>query len=437
MVKVKSETKQRRKIGRFISIVIVFLFLSSALIILHSPNISQSNNMLINHGHNTTNLVVASSFVPNNSHNDEGIYSPFYYMIFTESGLPSGTWYVNFTVQLSSGTTVQFSSGAILGTTVYLSQANGTYSYTIGTTNKIYAAPGGSFAVNESSNITETVTFSKVTYITTFTEIGFLSGITWYANLTNGINSGPITGSAYSVNLTNGSYSYTIQTSNKIYSPSPSSGSFTVNGFTVYEYVTFSIITYHVILKESGLPVGLAGEITWYFNGTELSYYVTSSSNVSLFLSNGTYNNFIVTAPTNYYTTTPIFSFIVNGSNVTETVQFYHWAYITGILSPDNAMLTVNGNPVSVFLSGYFNLSVANGSYHVVASENGYTTYYNNFTINNGNVKNLAIDLTLMSKPSTTPKSPSTSSTEIYVIVGVVAAIAVIADVVLVMRKRK
>jgi len=80
-------------------------------------------------------------------------------------------------------------------------------------------------------------------YVVVFTESGLPSGITWYVNLTSfnrtSMNSGQITGSSYSFDLTNGTYSYTIQTANKIYEPSVSSGSFTVNGVPITDTVTF------------------------------------------------------------------------------------------------------------------------------------------------------------------------------------------------------
>jgi len=182
---------------------------------------------------------------------------------------------------------------------------------------------------------------------------------------------------------------------------------------------------YKATFTESGLSSGT----TWYVNGTGMSGHDSSPANITFTLTNGTYT-FTVTNLSSYYTTTSQFTVHVNGNNVTETVQYYHWAYITGILSPGNAALTVNGNPVSVSSSGYFNVSVANGTYHVVASENGYSTYYNNFTLNNGELKNLTIDL------KSVPKSSPISSTEIYAIIGVVAAIAVVAGVIGYMRRR-
>jgi len=342
----------------------------------------------------------------------------YYKATFTESGLPAGTtWYVNGT---------SMNSGPITGSTYSVNLPNGTYTFTIATSDKEYlpSPSSGSFKVNGAS-APQSVIFSKVTYTVTFTESGLPSGSTWYVNITGQPSSGPITGSSYSFHLINGTYPYTIQTANKVYEPSLYSGSFTVNGAPVPETVTFSKVTYTVTFTESGLPSGT----TWYVNGTGVSGHDSSPTNITFTLTNGTYT-FTITNLSGYYTTTSQFSVHVNGNNVTETVQYYHWAYIAGSISPGNAALTVNGNPVSVSSSGNFNVSVANGTYHVVASENGYSTYYNNFTLNNGGFKNLTIDLKSVPKPSTI------SSTEIYAIIGVVAAIAVIAGIVLAMRRR-
>ncbi|MGP6220415.1 hypothetical protein ACNF41_04025, partial [Cuniculiplasmataceae archaeon SKW1] len=128
-----------------------------------------------------------------------------YTVTFTETGLPSGTpWYVNIT---------NHDSGPIIGTSDSLSLTNGTYIYTIGTTNKLYHANEGSFTVNGvTSNNTILVSFSLVTYTVTFIETGLPSGATWYVNITSH-DSGPITGTSYSLSLINGTYTYTIGTS--------------------------------------------------------------------------------------------------------------------------------------------------------------------------------------------------------------------------------
>ena len=262
-------------------------------------------------------------------------------------------------------------------------------------------------------------------YTVTFTESGLPSGTTWYVNLTNGMKSGAITGTSYSFSLTNGSYSYTIATTDKTYSPSPSSGGFTVNGASLSESVTFSKVTYTVTFTESGLPSG----VEWYVNGTGFSDHASAPSNISFSLTNGTYV-FTVTNLSSYYTTTYSFTVNVDGNNVTETVNYYHYAYITGTISPSNATLTINGKDVSLTSAGAFNVSVANGTYHVVSSLSGYNSYYSNFTLNPGNVKNLTITLKPISTPSTI------SPLVIYAIIGVVVAIVAIIGVIMFVRRR-
>ena len=340
-----------------------------------------------------------------------------YKATFTESGLPSGTtWYVN----LSNG----IDSGPITGSSYSFSLTNGTYSYTVAASGRIYgpSPSSGSVTVN-GATVSKSVAFSEIKYTVTFTESGLPSGTTWYVNLSNGVDSGAITGSLYSFSLTNGTYSYTIATSDKTYQPSPSSGSLTVNGAPVFEYVTFSKVLYNVTFTESGLPSGAE----WYVNGTGVSGHEMSPANITFNLANGTYS-FTATNLSNYYTTTVHFTVVISGSNATETVDYYHWAYIAGKVSPTNATVTINGKAVSLTSSGSFNVSVANGTYHVVASSSGYTSYYNNFTLNSGSSKNLTINLKPISKPSTI------SSTELYAIIGVV--VAVIVGVMFAMRRR-
>ncbi|MCL4480834.1 MAG: PEGA domain-containing protein [Candidatus Thermoplasmatota archaeon] len=182
---------------------------------------------------------------------------------------------------------------------------------------------------------------------------------------------------------------------------------------------------YTATFTESGLPSGVG----WYINGSGISGHELSSANITFNLANGTYT-FTATNLSNYYTTTVHFSVVISGNNVTETVDYYHWAYIAGKVSPSNATVTINGKAVSLSSSGSFNVSVANGTYHVVASSSGYTSYYNNFTLNSGNTKNLTMNLKPISKPSTI------SSTELYAIIGVVVAVAAILGVVFVKKRR-
>jgi hypothetical protein len=341
-----------------------------------------------------------------------------YSVTFAESGLPVGSeWYVNISGMASSGpiTTGKYVVGL----------SNASYEYFVQTSDKIFQPSyKSSLTVNGSATVS-LITFSEVTYTVSFLQSGLPSGTTWYVNLSNGRTFSSSTGTI-SFTESNGTYSYTTATTNKTYEPTPSSGSYTVNGASVSKSVVFSLVKYTVTFTETGLSSGT----TWYVNGSGISDHELSPTNISFNLANGTYS-FIVTNLSSYYTTTVHFTVVINGKNVTETVDYYHWAYITGNVSPANATVTINGQAVSLSSSGAFNVSVANGAYHVAASIPGYTSYYNNFTLNSGNAKNLTIDLKTVSKPSTI------SSTEMYAIIGAVVAIAVIGSAVALTRKRK
>ena len=133
----------------------------------------------------------------------------------------------------------------------------------------------------ESTNVNTTVTHS---YSVAFTETGLPAGTAWYMNLSNGMKSGAITGTSYAFHLTNGTYSYTVAAADKIYAPSPSSGSFTVNGASVSESVTFSEV-YTVTFTESGLPSGTSWSVT--INGITES---SANGTITFTLPNGNYS---------------------------------------------------------------------------------------------------------------------------------------------------
>ena len=233
-----------------------------------------------------------------------------YIVTFTESGLPSGsTWYVN----LSNGQTFSSTTGIIS-----FSEPNGTYSYTISTSDHTYkpSAYSGSFKVNGSSPVIIAVAFKEVTYSVTFTESGLPTGATWYVNLSNGMKSGPITGTSYSFSLTNGSYTYTIATSDKTYKPLSSSGSLTVNGTPLSKSVSFSEVKYTVTFTESGLSSGTSWSVT--LNGTTLS---STTSTITFSEPNGTYSYTIGNVP-GYNISKSSDSITASGKNVTQSITF-------------------------------------------------------------------------------------------------------------------
>ncbi|MEM3859313.1 MAG: hypothetical protein QW478_07885, partial [Candidatus Micrarchaeaceae archaeon] len=137
----------------------------------------------------------------------------------------------------------------------------------------------GSLTVNGAS-VSQSITFTKVSYSVTFTETGLPSGDTWkwWANITSGPTLGttgsfPVSSPTTSVSIgeVNGTYDYVIGVSlvnGQVYSASPSSGSFTVNGGNVTVTITFSAVQ----------PVTL----TLPTSSNALSFWISWSANQSV-----------------------------------------------------------------------------------------------------------------------------------------------------------
>ena len=256
----------------------------------------------------TTNQVSITMNGPVSETANFGSATTTYAVTFTESGLPTGTiWYVNITGGNSYSSTTS---------TITFSELNGTYSYSIATGNKEYAPSpaSGSFTVN-GAVVSESITFSLVTYRVTFTESGLPPSTIWYVNITGG-NSYSSTTSTITFSELNGSYSYTVATGNKEYAPSPASGSFTINGTVVSESVTFSLVTYSVTFTESRLPSGTIWSVT--LNGvTEHS----TASDIVFTEPNGTYA-YSTGYVTKYTTSFASGNVTVNGNAVTQKIIF-------------------------------------------------------------------------------------------------------------------
>jgi YVTN family beta-propeller protein len=184
---------------------------------------------------------------------------------------------------------------------------------------------------------------------------------------------------------------------------------------------------YSVTFSETGLPSGT----TWYVNGT-MSGSAVSGSTITFSLTNGTYT-FTVTNTTAYYTTVTQFTVKVNGKDVSESVAYNHYSYISGKISPAGATVTINGKSVTLSSTGAFNMTVTAGSYNVVISENGYQTVYDNFTVSSGVTKNVDVTLKAVAQPA---KAVSTiSNDELFAIIGVVALVVILGAVVLLRKK--
>ena len=340
-------------------------------------------------------------------------YVVTYPVTFTESGLPSGAkWYLNVTGQSS------FSSA---GTTITTSLSNDTYSYSISTGDKEYAPSSytGSFTVNGAA-LSESVSFSEVVYALTFTETGLGSG-EWYVNVstTSQSFSEPYTTSSISFNEPNGTYSYVIATGYKIDSPSPSSGSLTVNGGSVNEAVTFNLVTYSVNFIETGLPSGTK----WYLNITGQTSLSSTTTSISTTLENSSYTYSIATGDKLYEPSPSSGSFTISGAAYSASITFNLVTYSvtfseTGL--PASTKWYVNITSGSSYSSTATSITIpeSNGSYtySIATGDKQYSSspYTGSLTINGASPSSISVTFTLVTYEVTFTESSLPSGTKWY-----------------------
>ena len=229
-----------------------------------------------------------------------------YTVTFTESGLPSGTrWYVNLTNGQSFTTT---------GTSTSFPEPNGSYTYSLGSADTSYSAPGGSFTVN-GLPVSQSVTFSLVLYRVSFSETGLPTATVWFVNLTNG-QSFSSASSSITFSEPNGSYTYTIATVNKEYTAP--GGSFSVAGGPVSRTVTFTTVNFPVTFTESGLPPGTLWTVVLN-NGQAFS---STTPTLSFSEPNGSYTYRVSTANSSYHPSPSSGTLTIAGAPVSVSVTF-------------------------------------------------------------------------------------------------------------------
>jgi hypothetical protein len=271
---------------------------------------------------------------------------------FTEAGLPLGTlWWVNLTVEPSLNSTTTMITTAL---------PNGSYTYTVASANREFAASGGTFTVNGTA-VPVSVAFALVTFEVAFQETGLPSGTPWWVNGTV-LGSIESTGTEITFNEPNGTYEYSVATADKEYAPGVASSSLDVNGALVSEPVSFALVTYPVTLTESGLLSGTE----WWVNITGQSALSSAVATISTSLPNGSYTYTVATLDKRYVATGG--SFQVNGAAVSKSVTFSLVTYVvtfteTGL--PSGSEWWVNGT----LLGSHSSVTIAivvnepNGSY--------------------------------------------------------------------------
>jgi YVTN family beta-propeller protein len=228
-----------------------------------------------------------------------------YELTFREEGLPNGTeWSVN----ISGGPSVVSNSSTLSESEYY-----GTYSYSIFSADRTYAAHGGTFTFNSTST-QETIVFSRVKYPVSFSESGLPIGTDW--SVTLGGLSLSSQNSSIGFSEPNATYDYHFGTVPG-WTTFSFNGSVVVNGRSLPPVaVAWSQVTYSVTVGEEGLPAGTG----WWVNLTGGPPTYSLSSALALSEPNGTYR--FVVSTTNQSYAAPGGTFSVDAGPVSENVSF-------------------------------------------------------------------------------------------------------------------
>ncbi len=322
-----------------------------------------------------------------------------YSVTFSETGLPSGTWWsVTF-----NGSTQTSTTSAI----VFRSYVNGTYSYTVGSVSGYSANPSSGTITVNGANKAQSISFTALPpgrYLVTFPESGLPSGTSWSVTLNGTTRSG--TGNVVFTEP-NGSYTFSVGAISG-FSASPSSGSVTVNGATVFVSITFTALSpghYSVTFSETGLPLGTS----WTVTLGSATLYSTGSSITFINEPNGSYP-FTVGAISGFSASPSSGSVTVNGAAVSRAITFtalppgqYSLTFSeTGLPTGTNWSVTV-GTTTHSSTGTTMTFAEANGTYHyTVGAITGYTSSPSsgNVTVN-GASQSVSITFT-KSGPGTT-----------------------------------
>lgn len=342
-------------------------------------------------------------------------------LTFYEFGLPAGTnWSVTLGTQTLSST----------GTSITFNEPDGNYSYSVASSDKSFEPLTPSGYINYSQPTAITLTYVEV-YNVSFTETGLPSGTAWYVNITGMASSGPITSTSYTTSLQNGSYTFSVSTDNKSFSPSYTS-TFTVNGAPVPVAVKFAEVLYKVTFTETGLPAGSAWSVT--LNGVTNT---STSSTIVLMEPNGSYTFSVSTTNPAYGPSAATSTFTVKGAAQSVSVSFIPLTFTvtfteTGLPSGTTWYINLSNGKSLSSTGTTITVSLTNGTYNYTASSSGYKQKTGSITLNDNSV---TVTVAFEKLTTVTPAKPV--SYLVYVLIGVIVATIVIASAVLLMTRKK
>jgi hypothetical protein len=279
------------------------------------------------------------------------VFSRLFFVNFSESGLPQRTsWYINISGRPS------FSS---VNSTISIILPNGSYAYSVGSSDNRYFAKGGSFSIS-GLNISESVDFTEITYNVTFKEIGLPLGTKWYLNIT-AISTLQSDNSLIFTSLSNGTYHYSIEARTPYFAPASSTGTFTVNGSSISENIIF-YKAYIITFEEKSLP----SYTNWYVNISGQPVIKSNTTSASISLPNGSYYFSVGTGNNSYKSAGG--SFVVSGKNISLSIEFTMIVYNislleTGLPIGDEWYFNITGQTPLSTTSNSIHIELPNGTY--------------------------------------------------------------------------
>jgi len=215
-------------------------------------------------------------------------------VVFNETGLPSGNWYVNI-----SGV----SESAAAGSNIVYSLLNGSHVFTVSSGNNSYCAYPANGTIVVKGNQSVNVTFTHSRFPVEFNETGLPDHTQWSVetyNISGPVGNHSTFNSSMQFAMRNGTYSYRISVSNRDYKTSNGTGEFNVSGSSIDRHIQFSPVLYTENFSETGIPGG-----GWYLilknSSGGILNLSTNGSVIAVKLMNGTYTYSAGTANRSYY----------------------------------------------------------------------------------------------------------------------------------------
>ncbi len=304
-------------------------------------------------------------YIPNVDSDNVSVVESDYAVTFTESGLPTNTyWFVTLNTQDTNGT---------YGSFVGLELPSATYQYIVVSQNSSWYAHPGSFTVSSGPAMIDLL-FGLVETNVTFVETGLAPGTAWAVTF-GGVqhNSTNITPTKIAFNVPNGTYVYIIDTVPD-WTTTSYTGTVTTNTTAVTVRLAWTEVTYILAFQETGLKSGTQ----WWVN---LSYGLSKSSETSTITftePNGTYYYAVATADKTY--SAPTHPAVVNGGPHTQDVAFALVTFPvtfaeTGLPSGANWSVSI-GNTLYFTTTTQLSVNEPNGTYPYLLGEvPGYTTH--------------------------------------------------------------